>query len=63
LTDEKLGRIGVFDVNGNLLSSRPKSGNKRNLFVGEGLPYVDDNPITDAAADDTPEFLKDGTNN
>lgn len=60
LTDEKLGRIGLFDVNGKLLSSRPKSGNRKSLFVGDALPYVDDD-VTDnttAAADDTPAFLR-----
>mgnify|MGYP000494064312 CR=1 FL=1 len=64
LTDEKLGRIGLFDVNGKLLSSRPKSGNRKSLFVGDALPYVDDD-VTDntTAADDTPAFFKDGTNN
>lgn len=64
LTDEKLGRIGIFDVHGNLLSSRPKSGNRKNLFVGDGLPYVDDEPKNETyAADETPAFLKEGTNN
>lgn len=66
LTDEKLGRVGLFDVFGNLLSSRPKSGNRKSLFSGDALPYVDDDVTGNAtqdAADDTPAFLKDGTNN
>jgi len=66
LTDEKEGRVGLFDVFGNLLSSRPKSGNRKSLFVGDALPYVDDDVTgntTAADVDDTPAFLKDGTNN
>lgn len=63
LTDEKLGRIGLFDVNGKLLSSRPKSGNRKSLFVGDALPYVNDDVTDNTTADNTPEFLKYGTDN
>lgn len=42
ITDASERRVGIFDVYGRILSQRPVSGQGRNLFAGESLPYVGD---------------------